>query len=251
MKKINLFFLFAFLLVLNSVAQPETSISNEKEQEGWSFTATPYVWLSGFRAETSFRQISPEPVNADFSDIRDSVELTGSLHLEAKKGRFYIIGDVSYFNSDKDGFLDTEPTPTRLFVDQWVTELGGGFNLFNTEDSFLVDALAGWRNTRSDNRLTIAGIEEFNRSINTNDLFLGARLQILSDLWGFLLRGDLGGFGWGSELSWRINAIGTYNFCDWFALNFGIQALGIDYQEDNYRHEMMTVGFTAGGSFKF
>ena len=251
MKEKILLFVLTFILSISALAQSETQISNESAQENWSFSVTPYIWLAGFRAETSFKQISPELVNADFSDIRDRLELAGSVHLEAKNGRFYIIGDISYFSSDKDGFLDTERTQTRLFVDQWMTEVGGGFELFNNEDSFIIDALAGWRNTSLENRLTIDGVEEFDRSISTNDLFIGARMKILSELWEFLLRGDLGGFGWGSELSWRINALGTYNFSDCFALNFGIQSLGIDYEEANYSHDMMTVGLTVGGQFKF
>ncbi len=249
MKKICFLGLLAFGTILNSGAQTDTVVSSHENE--WQFEVTPYVWIAGFRAVTDFRQGLSTQVEADFSKIREKLELTGSLHAEVSNGRFFFMGDLIYFRSDKGGFLDTEPTQTRLFIDQWAAELGGGYNFVNNDNAFLVDGLIGWRNFNIDSRLTIDSQEEFDRKLIANDLFVGARMKIYQDRWSFILRGDMGGFGWGSDLSWRINALGGYQFSELFTFKFGLQALSIDYRKDTYGLEMLTTGLTFGGEINF
>jgi hypothetical protein len=49
--------------------------------------------------------------------------------------------------------------------------------------------------------------------------------------WYFQLRGDLGGFGIGSDFSWQLQAYAGYRFTTLFQLSAGYRIIGIDYDE--------------------
>jgi hypothetical protein len=79
-----------------------------------------------------------------------------------------------------------------------------------------------------------AGTEEYTESHSKTwfDPILIARLSAdIRDTWLFQFRGDIGGFGVGSDLTWQLQAYAGYRFSKLFQLAAGYRILSIDYDK--------------------
>ena len=59
-------------------------------------------------------------------------------------------------------------------------------------------------------------------------------------------RGNIGGFGIGSKLSWQLQAYAGYRFSQLFELQLGYRVIGLDYEkgsgEDRFLYDVDTFG---------
>ncbi len=67
------------------------------------------------------------------------------------------------------------------------------------------------------------------------------------------LRGDVGGFGVGSEFAWYVNASASRRLTDWLALVLGYRAWGFDYEgdQDILKFDATMSGGGIGLTFRF
>jgi len=243
-------FIILVLLSVSIIAQ-DNDQKKDTDSSSWELNVTPYIWFTGVQADLGFRDNELGQVQADFSDILKNIKMGGMFHTEASNGKWIIMGDLIYAKIKKDGSLDIGATPTKLELKELITELGLGYNIVNNDNTFLVDAFAGWRYIGVDNNLSIGTRIALDRTISANDPFVGARFKFKADDWTIGLRGDLGGFGFGTEISWKINTFGAYEFSELFSLYFGVQALGMDFEKKDVTLDIQTAGFAVGGNFKF
>ena len=81
--------------------------------------------------------------------------------------------------------------------------------------------------------------------------YIGARLMFqLSEAWNLGVRGTIGGFGIGSELTWDFLVGAGYQVKDNFALYFGYRAMDIDY-EGSIDIDLQIRGPMIGGMIEF
>ena len=90
------------------------------------------------------------------------------------------------------------------------------------------------------------------------DPVIGSRLTwSLSDRWFLLGRGDLGGFGLGSKLSWNLQGGVGWDTKEWLSLVALYRALGVDYENDArgtpefFKYDTVTHGPLIGLAFRF
>ncbi len=88
------------------------------------------------------------------------------------------------------------------------------------------------------------------------DPIVGGRwIAPLSEKWTLLIRGDIGGFGAGSDLSWQAKALLNWQPWKHTAINAGIRALGVDYETgsglDRFAYDATTWGPVFGVSLKW
>jgi hypothetical protein len=70
-----------------------------------------------------------------------------------------------------------------------------------------------------------------NKTKDWVDPFIGLRLGAdLTKKLSLVLRGDIGGFGVGSEFTWNASAIFGYHFTPMISAWLGYKALGVDYE---------------------
>jgi hypothetical protein len=114
--------------------------------------------------------------------------------------------------------------------------------------------------TESDVRRNVfpAGTEEVtgNHSKTWFDPILIARLSAdIHDKWLFQVRGDIGGFGVGSDLTWQLQAYAGYRFSRLFQLTAGYRILSIDYDKgsdkERFIYNMDTYGPVIRLGFNF
>ena len=88
------------------------------------------------------------------------------------------------------------------------------------------------------------------------DPFIGARLQqAVAPGQSILVRGDVGGFGAGSDFTWQAMATFNMELCvtnghqiDGY---LGYRALGVDYSEGAYEYDTVQHGPVMGLTMKF
>jgi hypothetical protein len=231
----------------------------------WRFEIAPYVWATSLDGTVGAAGRTT-PVNADFAQVvHDSDSLLAlMLHGEAARGPLALFTDVTF---GKIG-VDEAPTPngtidvtsTILFL-----EAGAAYRLLDDHplgghpDSparLSVDALAGAR-------LTTLGVDLHFRELGADidrtnawvDPFVGARATLdLGPRWSLRLRGDVGGFGAGSQFTWQALGLVGYRFhigsvpTTLFA---GYRALGQDFVAHGFTWDTVTHGPMLGLSFTF
>jgi hypothetical protein len=248
--------MYKLLLILLFISAPYFIFSQndsndiKDEKTHWEFDVTPYVWFANLSADISFLEQSVN-VTAEFKDVLKNLKMGVLLHAEAKKGNWFIMGDLVYLKISKDGSIDALSLDTRLEIKQTVAELGVGYNLINSQDWLLIDGFAGLRYFAVINKIEVGSQDLLDKTINTTDPIFGVRFRTVSDKWINSARIDVGGFGMGSEISWKANLIIGYKFSDLFSLYLGFQGYGIDYEKDDFGLDITTAGIATGFNFHF
>jgi len=230
--------------------------------EDWSFSFTPYVWVPDISAEAEIGSVAPGGnigSTSGSSGILDFLDLALLAHIEASKGRFAFFGDIVYLELSTDfasdaftvGPVQVGPIEIDADVDGKILEFGGGYEVWrDTLESYsahrqaTIELIGGVRLSRLDfsSRLatTVSGAAGgFARqlsgglgfTIDLADPIVGTRVSLpLGEDWTVRLRGDIGGFGVDSDLTWNTVLAVSYQMFDHTSLVLGYRALGYDFE---------------------
>ena len=237
----------------------------------WTFTFTPYGWLTALDGEITAKGRSVD-VNVDAFEVLGHLDAAPWMsYSEARRGPLTLYSESFYAKLGIDGSVSRSVRGLTVGADadvdfkQTILELGAAYevarwrsggggsikdaNVF--ERSTAVDVLAGARYWHQDIslRFDLTGTLDLNgvvvsrnRAIARSgdvdwvDPLVGLRVRHqLAPGQELVLRGDVGGFDAGSQFSW--NVLGAYSFT--FAVRNGItysgllgyRALSVDFEE--------------------
>ena len=252
----------------------------------WTFRFVPYGWLIALNGTQTVRGRSVK-VDASFADIvKESDTLVALMgDFEARNGPFALLGNVVWTKVGVErnnlrsralapGVTGTLAASLGLDLKLAIAEIGAAYEVYRSgpvaldvlggarywyQEADLSLALAGTVDT---GELEIAGTRAFARSgsIDWLDPIIGARLRYtVAPGHELVLRGDIGGFGVGSDFSWQ--AIGAYGFelGTYQGITFsgviGYRALYVDYVQGEgrrrYEFDMLVHGPVLGISARF
>lgn len=252
MKKPILFILSLFIFSLSFSQTNDTSENKNNStttDNKWDFKVAPYIFMAGISGNISFYSQSV-PIEASFSDILDKLGFAGMFHGEMKKNNFSIMTDIIYIKLKKGGSLVNEKVPVDGELEESIIELGGGYTIINNAD-FNLDALVGARFFNLYTTISTSEVTLLDKKLNFIDPYLGARYELLFDKWKNNARFDIGGFGAGSEFSWKFNFLIGYELSQKTSLFFGYQGYDVDYQEDRFTYDVYTGGPLLGVNLNF
>ena len=88
------------------------------------------------------------------------------------------------------------------------------------------------------------------------DPLVGARFEVpMGKKWAFVGRGDIGGFGLGSDLAWQATAHFDWQISPHVGMAFGYELLDMDYDDgegpDEFRYDMTMQGPFVAVTFAF
>ncbi|MCE2873336.1 MAG: porin [Xanthomonadales bacterium] len=207
----------------------------------WSHTVTPYLWGSGMSGKTAVGTATPAgPLEADvdvgFDDILSNLKFgaMGSYRGDRSDG-WVVMADYIYMSLEADKQSTAGPVriDTTVGVKQTATDLdvvrtgpGAGANRAASKGDSWTDPVVG----------------------------VTARYP-LNDTWSLGVRGDVGGFGIGSDLTWQMMATVNWKVRDNLEVVAGYRYLDADYEDgsgaDLFKYDMVTSGPGIGVSFKF
>lgn len=260
-------FIFVALTAYSQNAVPSGSSPNVSATESrpapanggaWEFRLIPYTWLIGIDTKTTVRNHTAD-MSMPFSDILRDMNLAGQLHFEAQKGKWGFFIDPTYLKMSQDGSLRTG-RDVRLQVEQWLIEFGGMYQLGKWsldgkgKRSLTVDALGGGRFWYLSANLDTGSTMDTTKTARWIDPIIGARLNAdITERLLFDIRGDVGGFGVGSDFSWNALGVFGYRFTKDITGLIGYRALYVDYKAgtSSIRYNMTIHGPMIGLSFSF
>lgn len=234
--------------------------------EKWEFMIAPYLWATQINSKVTVKGRSADETTY-FSDIVDHLNGGFLGHFEATKGsKWGFFLDTIYLKVRGDGDLPAgrnggTPSPpfhdVTLTTETWIVE-GGAFYRLGTYSlagkPVTVDALGGLRYWYI--AVNLDTTTPVNPSGNDYwvDPFIGARAQVdLTKKFWFNLRGDVGGFGVGSDFSWNGLAFFGYRFTPALTGMLGYRAMYVDYKKSTsaVRYEETFYGPIGGISYVF
>jgi hypothetical protein len=229
--------LFSFislgLLLLFTGYHPLSAQSSIPEKK-WNFLTDVYLMFPYMNGETGIGESLIVPVDANPGDIFSKLQMGAMLYLEAKTDQWAITSDLVYMNLNQDVTPGTVLNSGDVTAKQLIWEAAGLYRI----TSFLEAGVGGRLNYLDigiDVRRNVipSGTEEVTgqQSKTWYDPILIARFTAdIKDEWLFQFRGDIGGFGIGSDLTWQLHAIAGYRFTKVFQMTLGYRILSTDYK---------------------
>ena len=249
MKKI-IVYIILFCIPFVGIAQ--STKEKQVTDQSWNFSVTPYLWMTSLKGDMTVLR-KDIPVDAKFNDdILSNLKMAAMLHAEAKHNRLSIMLDAFYAKLGADGQLqdkiDTDHS-VRLRIKETIIEAGIGYSFVKVH-GFTLDALAGVRFFNLKSETEFDENEISSRDFDFVDPYVGMRFQNVWNKWSIGARIDVAGFGTGSEISYKYNALAGYQFTDLFGLSLGYQAFKPDYQDTGFKYNIGNEGFLLGFIFK-
>jgi len=201
----------------------------------WHFLTDVYLMFPYMDGETGVSNLLTVPVDANPGDIFSKLKFAGMLYFEAQNNKWAITSDIVYMNLNQEvtpgtllhsGTVSAEQfvwEPAALFRLAPFLEVGAGGRLNNLQ--------AGIEVRRN---VLPAGTEEVTGSGSKTwfDPIIAARVTAdINEKWLFQFRGDVGGFGVGSDFTWQLQAYAGYRFSKVFQLTAGYRILSVDYDK--------------------
>ena len=231
--------------VTNSAATtmttPEAAPVKAPDEAPWQFGVTAPLWAVGINGNATVRG-HQQDVNLDFGQLKDHLDATFSIALEARKGKFDLYGDVGYMKFSADTFA---PGPGK--ANAWaglkfvLADAGVGYLLVQAGDEhpFVLEGTVGVRYWYADTSITLTGpagnvLFSGNNIMDVVDPVIGLRgSQYLTRKLHLDFSADGGGFDLNHDTDWTWSASGvlTYDFVKWFSLSAGYKAVALDESE--------------------
>ena len=84
------------------------------------------------------------------------------------------------------------------------------------------------------------------------DPIIGARWQWnFQEHWFLAAKGDIGGFGVGSDFTWNTQATVGYQFTNYFSTELGYHYFDTDYRDGDFSYDVAEHGVFLGFNFTF
>jgi hypothetical protein len=244
-----------FCLVLFSRVSAQTTVAEKK----WNFLTDVYLMFPYMNGETGAGDLLSVPVDASPADIFSKLKMAAMLYLEASTGKWAITSDLVYMSLNQDVTQGTLWYSGEVSAKEFIWEPAGLYSIFPFWELGLGGRLTSI-STDIDARRNVfpAGTEAVaaNATKIWMDPILITRLSAdIKDKWLFQFRGDVGGFGIGSELTWQLQAYAGYRFGKVFQLTGGYRYLSVDYEkgsdEERFVFNMASFGPVIRFGFNF
>lgn len=228
MKKLMFTIIFSIVFLFSVLSVHAQDATGGKD---WSFELAPlYLWGISISGDMTVKGNEAE-VEADFGDIFGNLNGVFTVHFDtAWKEKWGGFVDLNYVNLEAD--KDTPPPGGTVTpkLTMFMSEFAGFYRL--NKDAHKFDFFGGIRYTDIDGKLEFSGplgIQKGNES--WVDPMFGLRWRWkFADKWALITRGDIGGFGVGSDFAW--SASGLIDWRPWKHVGFllGYRALYADYE---------------------
>lgn len=249
---------FRLIVVLISFAALIGPTASAQSGSGdWQFAIAPYLWASGMDGTMAIGETELD-IDYPFSDVISDLDFALMGHFDMRNEHWMVSSDLVYVDlgrtDDVDPIEPGDPITAKSGMDMVLFEVSGGYRI-----SPVFTLLVGgrWVDMEADIALT-GGLEDHHAEASKSwlDPLVGVHAFVpLSEKWWLGLRGDVGGFGVGSELTWQAYADIGWQVSDLVAIILGYHAIDIDYESGNgfetANLDVMISGPQLGVAFRF
>ena len=224
----------------------------------WHYLVQPYVMFPNMKGETGIADLPLISVDEDPQDIFENLQMGAMFYAEAQNDTWTFSTDLLYMNlgpeiadtalvSDVDvevSQVGWEIAAMRRLTPQFELGIGLTYNQIDVDVDLHINGPLGGTDVS-------AGLEED----WIDPTIVGRATWPINDKWFFQARGNIGGFGVGSELMWQIMADVGYRPSEKWFFTFGYRIIDIDYDQgsglDRFVYDMQTFGPQLKAGFNF
>jgi hypothetical protein len=203
------------------------------QSSGWSFALTPYAWLPGMKTSTD-TPFGSVDADTSGSDALSALDFAFMGALEARHGRWGLIGDLLYSDLSQDKDTPFGQLFSRARVETKVLAFTGyaAWRAYET-DRVALDVLGGFRYYDMKVDLTLEPGTRQGRSFELHekwtDPVIGGRARVdFTDTWFATGIVDYGGFDGSNDSTWQAIAVAGYQFNERWSLQGGWRYLDIE-----------------------
>lgn len=231
-----------------------TSTAFGQEQDRWEFNLAPfYLWAVNLEGDATVRGIN-NLVDLKFDDIFDNLEEAFIIHFEAlHENTWGFLVDIDYLNISQTGQIAI--SEIDLTVKETIAEFDWFYRI--TREVHQFDIVAGLRYNNVKLKYDFISLP-FSNNMRENwlDPIVGVRYRYQpGSQWGLQLRGDIGGFGVGSDFTWQTIGLIDYQPWKYVSLIGGYRALSLDYEtgggRNKFEYDVIIHGPVLGINFRW
>lgn len=163
----------AALLIVGFTSSLGWANPNVQEEQSWSFSVVPYVWVLGFDGTARIPGLPEISMRSSFGEIWKQLDVGGMIAFEGKKGRFGFVGDVLYSRLSDSGVVPRGiPAEGRVTT---FTTLFAAQGEIHRNDNVTVDGIVGLRYWSLDAKASVPGGPSASRTTQWLDPQVGVK----------------------------------------------------------------------------
>lgn len=208
---------------------------NQTPGSKWSYLVEPYLMFPNMSGKTGVGDLPDVSIDASSGDIFSKLQIGAMLNIEASNDKWAIATDFIYMDLNQDVKTGTIINSGDVTARQFAWQVAG----LKRVTPWLEVGLGGILNSIN------SGID-----INVNNIGGGTTLKAreLTQTWFdpmiiarvknapgqkfiYQLRGEIGGFGIGSDFAWQIQAYAGYRFSRLFQITGGYRVISLDFSQ--------------------
>jgi len=222
--------------------------ADDNPADAWEFSVTPYLWLAAINGSAGADDVDLPEINPGYSFFAlDNLDIAGFLSAEARKERWSLMADAFYVSySDSFGL---GPLTAEAKVSGGAVEFSALYRPVSLE---YIGVIAGLRTISLELDLALNPGPSGRERETWVDPLVGLQLNYpLSPRWEVVARGDIGGFGIGSERDLNLLVGATMALSKRSSLAFSYRYLAVDFDEPNFQVDLRVTGYLVGWQFQF
>ena len=218
------------------------------EESPWSFDVSVYMLALGISGDLGIGPVTAG-IDVNVDDVLNNLDFGAMGSVRVGYGPWALTTEVLYMG------LSGSRNSINVEMDQLLLEPTLTYRV-----SKYVEPLAGVRYNNIWGELSGPGILPVPRlESGTQDWWdpiVGANLTLpFGECYSLNLRGDIGGFGVGSDLTWQLFPYVGWRFADWGALQVGYRWVYMDYETgsgaDRFSYDLLNQGAQIGITISF
>jgi hypothetical protein len=215
---------------------------------GWHYLAQGYAMFPNMKGEVGLGNLPTAPVDEGPSDIFSNLQMGAMFYFEAHDASWAFSSDVLYMDLGSDIRSGTLISDGSVDVAQLGWELAAMRRL---NGWFELGLAATYNKIDADVKINFNSVLLPSVSNGLSEEWIDPSIVMRATIplrgkWSLQARGNIGGFGIGSDLMWQIQADVNYRHSDAWLFTFGYRVIDVDYDHGSgssrFVYNMQTFG---------
>jgi hypothetical protein len=231
-----------------------TLLASATAQAGeWKHELGPYIWGAALEGQSGIGPVTVD-VDLSFGDVVDNLETGFQGVYRGTKDKWSVTADLVYMGLGATGNGPEGYVRADVDMDQIAFEVAGGYEVM--ERLVVFGALRYNDISMEIDTSGPLGTRSASRDEDWIDPVIGAHYTIpFASQWSFTLRGDIGGFGVGSDFAWQAVGSVRWQASERLGVVAGYRYFDMDYEDgsgaDRFVYDMVASGPGMGVIFTF
>lgn len=228
----------------------KVNAQTESKDKKWHYLTEVYLIFPTMSGDIAVGNLPPVEVDADAGSIFGNLKMGAMLYFEATNDDWSITSDLIYMKLGQDVVPGNIVESGDVTMKQTAWEVAGLKRITPWLDGGLGGRLVSLYTGLDLQTINEPKSEDVSKTWVDPIVILRSQGTITGKLF-YQLRGDVGGFGIGSDFAWQIQANLGYRFSNLFQTSIGYRYIGIDYDNDGFVYDVDTYGPVLRMGFNF